>query len=385
MVETNKYYIYADRIILADEVVENAYLEVRDGQFGYATLEKPLKGEIKDYTGYTVAAGLVDTHIHGFHGADVMDDDFQAVQTMSKGLLSTGVTAFLPTTLTSSADLLTSVAGKIGDHYKEAEGAKILGIFFEGPWFTEEHKGAQNPAYMGDPDLAQFEVWQTAAKGLIHKIALAPERQTAKDFTTTITKEGVRVALAHSSATYDEATAVVDAGANIFIHTYNGMSGLHHRNPGMVGAAMATDDTYAEVICDGKHVHPGAIKALVKAKGWDKTVLITDAMSAAGMPDGKYQLGEFPVIVKDGEARLESGNLAGSVLTLNQAVKNVVDWGIVDSEQALRMASQVPAASVGLDGQVGVIAPGRVADFIVVDADMNLKETYLNGVSVFQN
>ena len=116
-----------------------------------------------------------------------MDDDFQAVQTMSKGLLSTGVTAFLPTTLTSSADLLTSVAGKIGDHYKEAEGAKILGIFFEGPWFTEEHKGAQNPAYMGDPDLAQFEVWQTAAKGLIHKIALAPERQTAKDFTTTIT------------------------------------------------------------------------------------------------------------------------------------------------------------------------------------------------------
>uniref|UniRef100_UPI00352B3FC6 amidohydrolase family protein n=1 Tax=Aerococcus urinaeequi TaxID=51665 RepID=UPI00352B3FC6 len=127
-----------------------------------------------------------------------------------------------------------------------------------------------------------------------------------------------------------------------------------------------------------------ATKALVNAKGWDKTVLITDAMSAAGMPDGQYQLGEFPVIVKDGEARLESGNLAGSVLTLIQAVKNVVEWGVVDSEHALRMASQVPAASVGLEDQVGVIAPGRAADFIVVDADMNLKETYLNGVSVFQ-
>src|SRR5699024_9577961 len=150
----------------------------------------------------------------------------------------TGVqTCALPiSTLTSSADLLTSVAGKNGDHYEEAEGEKILGIFFEGPWFTEEHKGAQNPAYMGDPDLGQFEIWQSAAKGLINKIALAPERKTAKAFTETITKEGVRVALAHSSATYEEATAVVDAGANIFIHTYNGMSGLHHRNPGMVGA-----------------------------------------------------------------------------------------------------------------------------------------------------
>lgn len=384
MADSNKYYVYADQIILADEVVKNGYLEINDGQFGYVSIEKPLIGDIVDYSGKTIAPGLVDTHIHGFHGADVMDNDFEAVQTMSKGLLETGVTAFLPTTLTSSTDLLTEVAGKIGDHYTEAEGAKILGIFFEGPWFTEEHKGAQNPAYMGDPDLKQFEIWQNAAKGQIKKIALAPERQTAEEFTKTITDTGVYVALAHSSATYEEAVKVVEAGANTFIHTYNGMSGLHHRQPGMVGAAMATDDTYAEIICDGMHVHPGAAKALIKAKGWDKTILITDSMAAGGMPDGEYKLGEFPVIVKDGAARLHSGNLAGSVLTLIDAVKNVVDWGIVSLDQAVRMASQVPAASIGLSDQVGAIEPGRPADFIVIDDQIQLVETYMNGQSVYQ-
>lgn len=384
MSKLDKYFVYADRIILADEVMEKAYLEIDNGKFGYATPEKPLLGEIVDYSGKTIAPGLVDTHIHGFHGADVMDNDFESIKTISKGLLSTGVTAFLPTTLTSGADLLEAVAEKIGQHHEEVEGAKILGIYFEGPWFTEEHKGAQNPAYMGDPDLKQFEKWQTAAQGTIKKIALAPERAGVSDFTRTVTEAGVRVALGHSSATYEEATEILAAGANTFVHTYNGMSGLHHRNPGMVGAAMASEDAYAEIICDGLHVHPGAAKALIQAKGWERTVLITDSMSAGGMPDGEYTLGEFPVIVENGAARLISGNLAGSVLSLITAVKNVVEWGIVPLEEAVRMASQVPAESIGLDEEVGKIAPGRAADFIVIDEDITLVETYMTGQSVYR-
>lgn len=384
MSKLDKYFVYADRIILADEVMEKAYLEIDNGKFGYATPEKPLLGEIVDYSGKTIAPGLVDTHIHGFHGADVMDNDFESIKTISKGLLSTGVTAFLPTTLTSGADLLEAVAEKIGQHHEEVEGAKILGIYFEGPWFTEEHKGAQNPAYMGDPDLKQFEKWQTAAQGTIKKIALAPERAGVSDFTRTVTEAGVRVALGHSSATYEEATEILAAGANTFVHTYNGMSGLHHRNPGMVGAGMASEDAYAEIICDGLHVHPGAAKALIQAKGWERTVLITDSMSAGGMPDGEYTLGEFPVIVENGAARLISGNLAGSVLSLITAVKNVVEWGIVPLEEAVRMASQVPAESIGLDEEVGKIAPGRAADFIVIDEDITLVETYMAGQSVYR-
>ena len=383
MANVNKYYVYADRIILADEVLENAYLEIMDGKFGYASIEKPLLGEIIDYTGKTIAPGLVDTHIHGFHGADVMDNDFKSVKTMSKGLVTTGVTSFLPTTLTSAADLLEEVAAKIGAHYQEVEGARILGIFFEGPWFTEEHKGAQNPAYMGDPDLKQFKKWQAASNGLIKKIAIAPERDGAAEFTRMVTASGVQVALGHSSATYEEALEVVDAGASTFVHTYNGMSGLLHRAPGMVGAAMASD-AYAEVICDGLHVHPGAAKALIKAKGWEKTILITDSMSAGGMPEGEYKLGEFPVIVKDGAARLISGNLAGSVLDLMTAVKNVVNWGIAPLEIAVRMATQVPAESIGVGDQVGTIEAGRVADFIVIDENLDLQATYMAGQAVYE-
>lgn len=383
MANVNKYYVYADRIILADEVLENAYLEIMDGKFGYASIEKPLLGEIIDYTGKTIAPGLVDTHIHGFHGADVMDNDFKSVKTMSKGLVTTGVTSFLPTTLTSAADLLEEVAAKIGAHYQEVEGARILGIFFEGPWFTEEHKGAQNPAYMGDPDLKQFKKWQSASNGLIKKIAIAPERDGAAEFTRMVTASGVQVALGHSSATYEEALEVVDAGASTFVHTYNGMSGLLHRAPGMVGAAMASD-AYAEVICDGLHVHPGAAKALIKAKGWEKTILITDSMSAGGMPEGEYKLGEFPVIVKDGAARLISGNLAGSVLDLMTAVKNVVNWGIAPLEIAVRMATQVPAESIGVGDQVGTIEAGRVADFIVIDENLDLQATYMAGQAVYE-
>jgi len=383
MANVNKYYVYADRIILADEVLENAYLEIMDGKFGYASIEKPLLGEIIDYTAKTIAPGLVDTHIHGFHGADVMDNDFKSVKTMSKGLVTTGVTSFLPTTLTSAADLLEEVAAKIGAHYQEVEGARILGIFFEGPWFTEEHKGAQNPAYMGDPDLKQFKKWQAASNGLIKKIAIAPERDGAAEFTRMVTASGVQVALGHSSATYEEALEVVDAGASTFVHTYNGMSGLLHRAPGMVGAAMASD-AYAEVICDGLHVHPGAAKALIKAKGWEKTILITDSMSAGGMPEGEYKLGEFPVIVKDGAARLISGNLAGSVLDLMTAVKNVVNWGIAPLEIAVRMATQVPAESIGVGDQVGTIEAGRVADFIVIDENLDLQATYMAGQAVYE-
>jgi N-acetylglucosamine-6-phosphate deacetylase len=383
MANVNKYYVYADRIILADEVLENAYLEIMDGKFGYASIEKPLLGEIIDYTGKTIAPGLVDTHIHGFHGADVMDNDFESVKTMSKGLVTTGVTSFLPTTLTSAADLLEEVAAKIGTRYQEVEGARILGIFFEGPWFTEEHKGAQNPAYMGDPDLKQFKKWQAASNGLIKKIAIAPERDGAVEFARMVTASGVQVALGHSSATYEEALEVVDAGASTFVHTYNGMSGLLHRAPGMVGAAMASD-AYAEVICDGLHVHPGAAKALIKAKGWEKTILITDSMSAGGMPEGEYKLGEFPVIVKDGAARLISGNLAGSVLDLMTAVKNVVNWGIAPLEIAVRMATQVPAESIGMGDQVGTIEAGRVADFIVIDENLDLQATYMAGQAVYE-
>lgn len=380
-----KYYVYAKQIVLDDQVIDKAYLTIEDGKFGPILMEEPQDAPIKDYSQSIVAPGLVDTHIHGYKSHDVMDNDFEGIKVISEGLLSCGVTSWLPTTLTSSAELLNDVCETIGNHYQEVTGAKIRGIFLEGPFFTEKYKGAQNPKYMSDPSVEKLAKWHELSQGLVNKIAIAPERKGVKEFIEFAKSKGVYTALAHSDATYEEAAAAVDAGANIFVHIYNGMSGLHHRNPGMVGAALSLDKVFAEMICDGHHVHPAAARVVTRARGPKETVLITDCMRAGGMGEGQSRLGEFEVVVKDGTARLkDTGNLAGSILELKQGVKNVVDWGLVSPAEALRMASLTPAQSVGIDSVCGRIAPGYEADFIVVSDQLELEATYLDGELRYQ-
>ena len=380
-----KYYVYAKQIVLDDQVIDKAYLTIEDGKFGPILMEEPQDAPIKDYSNSIVAPGLVDTHIHGYKSHDVMDNDFEGIKVISEGLLSCGVTSWLPTTLTSSAQLLNDVCETIGNHYQEVTGAKIRGIFLEGPFFTEKYKGAQNPKYMSDPSVEKLAKWHELSQGLVNKIAIAPERKGVKEFIEFAKSKGVYTALAHSDATYEEAAAAVDAGANIFVHIYNGMSGLHHRNPGMVGAALSLDKVFAEMICDGHHVHPAAARVVTRARGPQETVLITDCMRAGGMGEGQSRLGEFEVVVKDGTARLkDTGNLAGSILELKQGVKNVVDWGLVSPAEALRMASLTPAQSVGIESVCGRIAPGYEADFIVVNDQLELEATYLDGELRYQ-
>ena len=380
-----KYYVYAKQIVLDDQVIDKAYLTIEDGKFGPILMEEPQDAPIKDYSQSIVAPGLVDTHIHGYKSHDVMDNDFEGIKVISEGLLSCGVTSWLPTTLTSSAQLLNDGCETIGNHYQEVTGAKIRGIFLEGPFFTEKYKGAQNPKYMSDPSVEKLAKWHELSQGLVNKIAIAPERKGVKEFIEFAKSKGVYTALAHSDATYEEAAAAVDAGANIFVHIYNGMSGLHHRNPGMVGAALSLDKVFAEMICDGHHVHPAAARVVTRARGPKETVLITDCMRAGGMGEGQSRLGEFEVVVKDGTARLkDTGNLAGSILELKQGVKNVVDWGLVSPAEALRMASLTPAQSVGIDSVCGRIAPGYEADFIVVSDQLELEATYLDGELRYQ-
>ena len=349
-----KYYVYAKQIVLDDQVIDKAYLTIEDGKFGPILMEEPQDDPIKDYSQSIVAPGLVDTHIHGYKSHDVMDNDFEGIKVISEGLLSCGVTSWLPTTLTSSAELLNDVCETIGNHYQEVTGAKIRGIFLEGPFFTEKYKGAQNPKYMSDPSVDKLAKWHELSQGLVNKIAIAPERKGVKEF-------------------------------NIFVHIYNGMSGLHHRKPGMVGAALSLDKVFAEMICDGHHVHPAAARVVTRARGPKETVLITDCMRAGGMGEGQSRLGEFEVVVKDGTARLkDTGNLAGSILELKQGVKNVVDWGLVSPAEALRMASLTPAQSVGIESVCGRIAPGYEADFIVVSDQLELEATYLDGELRYQ-
>ncbi|HDR7896857.1 N-acetylglucosamine-6-phosphate deacetylase [Bacillus pacificus] len=378
-------FIFADKFFLEGKVVGPGFLEIKDGKFGIFLENRPEEAEeIIDYAGYWIAPGLVDTHIHGFRNHDVMDNNFEGLNQISVGLLSCGVTSFLPTTLTSSIESLNNVVEMIGANYKKVQGAKIKGIFLEGPFFTEKHKGAQNTKYFCDPSVDMLKGWQKLSNDSIKKIAIAPERKGAAEFIEYAVGEEIIVALAHSDATYEETKQASEKGASIFVHTFNGMSPLHHREPGMVGAAMNLKDVFTEIICDGHHVHPVALNILMNVRGREEVVMVSDCMMAGGMPEGTYQLGEFPVKVKDGMARLESGSLAGSILQLKDAVKNVVDWGIAAPEQAIYMASTAPAKSIQLDGECGKIAEGYAADFIVLTPAMDLAATYLDGVCRFQ-
>lgn len=369
----------AKHIILEDRVLDDCYMEVEDGKIKSFTDKTP---ESYEDLGEYIAPGLVDTHIHGYHNHDIMDCKEGALNIISEGILENGVTSFLPTTLTDSTEKLNRACELVGKEYKDVKGAKVRGIFLEGPFFTTKYKGAQNPDYMTDPDIEKLKKWKELSDGLVNKIAIAPEREGSEEFIKEAKKLGVYVALGHSDASYDQARHACDCGANIFVHAFNGMSPLHHRNPGMVGACMDTD-TIAELICDGHHVNPHAANILMDKKGRDHIALITDCMMAGGMPEGEYMLGEFPVTVKDGTARLKSGSLAGSILKLDKAVKNVYEWEIADVFEAVNMASLVPAKSVGIDDVCGKLKEGYDADFIVLDKQLNVVRTYLNGERKF--
>lgn len=384
--DTMTKYLYAKQFYFESGIEGPGYLAILDdGSFGDFQKEKPSHSEIIDYQHYSIAPGLVDTHIHGFRGFDVMDNSVEALKNISEGLPSCGVTSYLPTTLTASHTLLNEVCQTIGKNARHLDGAKIRGIFLEGPFFNPTHKGAQNPKYMSDPQETLLDEWQTISNGWIKKIAIAPERPNAIPFIRHAKQKNIYVALAHTNATYDDCKKAVEAGANIFVHTYNGMRGLHHREPGVVGAALTLPQVFDELICDGHHVHPVSAKIVLNCCEYHRTVLITDCMRGGGMGDCETFLGEFPVTVQNGTARLkDSGNLAGSVLTLITGVQNVVKWNLATPYEALMMASLIPAKSVGIDNVCGRIAKGYAADFIVLNDKLELQATYLNGKLYFE-
>lgn len=385
-----KFAISADRFVLPGATMQGGYLTIEDGVFGAWSAEAPAC-DIVEYPGATVAPGLVDTHIHGFYNHATTDRTAESINISSEALARRGTTTWLPTTFTESVEEIEGSCKAIADadeaRGEDFVGARIGGIYLEGPFFTMKHVGAQNPKYLIEPSVEVFETWQKAAGGRIVKSALAAERESAPAYCAALDKLGVVTSIGHSDATYDEALAAVNAGASCFVHTYNGQRGLHHRDPGVVGAAMTTTNTYAEIICDGRHVTPAAIKALLTAKGWQHTVLITDCLGCGGMPEGEYMSGGLPVVMKGGLCYLlnedgTTGSIAGSVLTLAEGVKNMVDWQLVTAEQAIRMASEVPARSARIDDVCGYIKPGRNADLTIFNADLTLAATYVGGTKV---
>ncbi|CAM4242246.1 hypothetical protein BAMA_03095 [Bacillus manliponensis] len=374
------YYVKAATYILEDGIRQSGYLHIVNGYFLKHVEKIEHSNHVIDFGDSVIVPGLVDTHIHGMAGYDVMDGTYESLNTISVALLQCGVTSFLPTTLTDSLESTTRALQNIANAKKRGiDGAFIIGAFLEGPCFTEAHKGAQNPKYFINPTAELLEEWMVASEGTIKKIALAPEREGTVDFIRRAMQYNIRIAIGHTDANYDVCEEAIGAGASIFVHTFNGMRGLHHREPGVVGAALFHDSVYGELIVDGHHVHPSIISIFYKCKGKEKTCLVSDCMRAGLLGDGTYQLGGFAVSVQDGRATTSEGSLAGSTLSLLDGVKNMMKWTNASLLESFHMASLVPAKSIGVDREIGSIAQGKRADFLVLTKELQLLQTFVGG------
>ncbi|AEM77734.1 N-acetylglucosamine-6-phosphate deacetylase [Thermoanaerobacter wiegelii] len=363
-----------------DEIIYNGDLLISKGKI--LEMGKNLStndAEVIDVEGKKIVPGFIDIHIHGGVGHDTMDANYEALNAISIHLAKHGVTSFCATTMTMDKNYILNALKNIDETMKKkTAGAQILGAYVEGPFISKEHKGAQDEKYIIPPDKNLFDEFLEIAGGNIKVIALAPEKDPDGSFVEHVTKKGVKVSLGHTNATYEEMKNGVDHGATIAVHTYNGMKGLHHREPGALGEVFLDDRIYSEIIVDFIHTHPASVKLLIKIKGTDKVILITDAMSACGLGDGEYKLGGQKVFVKNGEARLESGSLAGSTLTLDKAVKNITSLGVPLFE-ACKMASLNPAKAIGVDDRKGSIEVGKDADIVVLNNDLTVYMTIIEG------
>lgn len=321
----------------------------------------------------------IDTHVHGGAGVDVMDDAPDVLNTLAMHKAREGVGAFLPTTVTAPLEAIHGALRRIARRTRSGgPGAQVLGSYLEGPYFTPQNKGAHPPELFRELKITELDALLDTSQNTLRVVALAPEKTGALQAIRHLKQRGIRVMLGHSAATYDQTLAAFDAGADGLVHCYNGMTGLHHREPGMVGAGLTDKRAWLELIADGHHVHPGAMRLCCHCAK-DRVVLITDAMQAAGMPDGRYSLCGEEVRMQNGVVRTSAGGLAGSTLSLDVAVRNMVEHTSITAEEAIHMASLHPARLLGIDGQLGSLAPGKRANIISLDGDLHLQQIWIQG------
>ncbi len=366
------------RIFTSDFQFHTGAFEVNAGRFAQV-LPKDVPEDAIDLKGATVIPGLVDVHSHGNSGADFSDGDYEGLKKMAAYYAQCGVTSFAPASMTLPYDVLEKAfqtALRLADECPLGH-SRIMGIQMEGPYFSFKKRGAQNADYLKEPDFEGFRKLYESCGGLVRIVDVAPELPGAAEFVEKASKL-CTVSIAHTDSDYDHAKAAIDAGVTHLTHLYNAMPGIHHRNPGVIPAAVENPKVQAEIICDGYHIHPASVR-LAFTMFKNRMILVSDSGRCAGMPEGtQFQLGGQDAWLREGVARLADGTIACSATNLWTCLKNTISWGVPE-EEVIRAATFNPAKAIGADLEIGSIAEGKMADFIITDGDYSCKRVFIAG------
>lgn len=375
--------VYAD-----NKWIEEAQLKVMNGKIISIERNKPFEDDdTRDFpSNYTCLPGMIDVHIHGANGSDTMDATPEALNNIAKTLPKEATTSFLATTITQETDAIERAlknAGKFIENQPLGQ-AEVLGIHLEGPFISKKKAGAQPPDHILAANLSLFKRWQEQSGGRIKLVTIAPEIENGLALINYLSTHGVVASIGHSDGSYQDVVDAIDAGATHVTHLFNGMTGLHHREPGIVGGALLHRELFTEMIVDGIHICPETVDLAYRLKGSDRTILITDAMRAKCLKNGTYDLGGQEVFVQDGKAVLAEGSLAGSVLKMDQALRNMMSFTEAKLEDIVMMGAVNPAKQCGVYDRKGSIEVGKDADFVILDENNQLVMTCCRGLVTYQ-
>lgn len=376
------------KAVLENEVAESIYIYMEHGKIKEIGPIEALPSHLKDVEKIEISEkqhvvpGFIDVHIHGAAGADTMDATIEALETMAKALPAEGTTSFLATTITQKHENIENALRNAASYLKghnDSGKSDILGVHLEGPFINAKRAGAQPKEYIIDPDIELFKHWQELAEGSIKLVTVAPELENGTNFVAYLHENDVIASIGHSDAIYEEMEKAVEAGAKQVTHLFNGMRGIHHREPGVAGSALLFKELMVELIADGIHVRPEVMKLVINAKGTEGMILITDAMRAKCLKNGVYDLGGQDVSVSEGKALLADGTLAGSILKMNDSIKNILEAADISLSEAVQMASVNPAKQLKVYDTKGSISPGKDADITILSNEYQVEMTFCRG------